>query len=86
LLLFFSVWSWLAGTNRTVGREPFPVPEDALEQAPPALPARQGNQGCQMVYFHTKKSHLGSLESLGMENIGIFYGHLVYFKAIWYIL
>jgi hypothetical protein len=27
-----------------------------------------------------------TLEGLGMENIGIFYGHLVYFTAMWYSL
>jgi hypothetical protein len=25
-------------------------------------------------------------EGLAMEDVGIFYGHLVYFMAIWYIL
>jgi hypothetical protein len=35
------------------------------------------DQGCQMVYFHTKKSQFGHiLEGLGMENVGIFYDHL----------
>jgi hypothetical protein len=26
------------------------------------------------------------MEGLGMENVGIVYGHLAYFTAIWYIL
>jgi hypothetical protein len=57
-------------------------------------------RGCQMVYFHTKKSQFGYiLEGHGMENFGLFYdnlicilwkfdtsfGHLVYFIAIWNI-
>jgi hypothetical protein len=34
-----------------------------------------------------QKSQFGLiLEGLAMEDIGIFYGHLVYFEAIWYIL
>jgi hypothetical protein len=37
--------------------------------------------------FTNKKSQLGSiLEGLAMENVGIFYGNLVYFTAIWSIL
>jgi hypothetical protein len=41
-----------------------------------------------MVYFHTKYPKLIKyiLESLGMENVGMFYGHLEYCKAIWYML
>jgi hypothetical protein len=40
-----------------------------------------------MAYFSNQKSHFGSiLEGLGMEDGGLFYGHLVYFVAIWYIL
>jgi hypothetical protein len=41
-----------------------------------------------MVYFHTKqKSQLGYIfEGLGMEHVGMFYGHLEYFTAIWYML
>jgi hypothetical protein len=31
-----------------------------------------GDQGCQMVYFQT--------------NLGIFYGHLVYFSPFWYVV
>jgi hypothetical protein len=39
-------------------------------------------QGCQMVC-----SQFGSImEGLRMEKAGIFYGHLEYFKVIWYIL
>jgi hypothetical protein len=34
-----------------------------------------------------QKSQFGKiLEGLGMENVGIFYGHSEYFTAIWYIL
>jgi hypothetical protein len=56
-------------------------------------------QGCQMVYFQTKKSQFGSFlgvcKGRGWYNFmaiwpifrtfGIFYGHLVYFMAICYI-
>jgi hypothetical protein len=38
--------------------------------------------GCQMVYFHSKNPNLGNLESLEMENIGIFYGRLEHFTAV----
>jgi hypothetical protein len=46
------------------------------------------NQGCQMVYLHTKKSRFGfNLEGLVMWNFGIYnYGHLVCFMVIWYVL
>jgi hypothetical protein len=44
-------------------------------------------QGCQMVSFQTKKSQFGKiLEGLAMENLGIFYDHLVYLTAIKNIL
>jgi hypothetical protein len=57
------------------------------------------DQGCQIAYFLTKKKQFGLiLEGLGMEDVGIFYGHLfylllfgifcdlfVYFIVIWYI-
>jgi hypothetical protein len=37
--------------------------------------------------FAYQKSNFGNiLEGLGMDNVGIFYCHLVYFIAIWYIL
>jgi hypothetical protein len=35
-----------------------------------------------MAYFQTKNPNL----SLAMEDVGIFYNHLVYFMAVWYIL
>jgi hypothetical protein len=39
-----------------------------------------------MAYFRNKKSKFGQiLEGLAMEDDGIFYNHLVYFTAIWYI-
>jgi hypothetical protein len=41
------------------------------------------DQGCQMVYFKTKNCNLGTLEGLAMEDVGVFYGHLVYFTAIY---
>jgi hypothetical protein len=60
------------------------------------MKAREG-QGCQMVYFQTKTPNLGkfwrALEWKMMvyfiviwnilRSFGIFYGHLVYFMAIW---
>jgi hypothetical protein len=40
-----------------------------------------------MVYFQTKIPILGKiLDDLEMESVGIFYGPLVCFTAIWYIL
>jgi hypothetical protein len=41
-----------------------------------------------MVYFLTKNPNLGKFWSvhIAMEDVGIFYGHLVYFTAIWYML
>jgi hypothetical protein len=37
--------------------------------------------------FSNKKSHFGEiLEGLAIEYVGIFYGHLVYFTTLWYIL
>jgi hypothetical protein len=44
-------------------------------------------QGCQMAYFQTKNANLGKFWSVNaMEDVGKFYGHFVYFIAIWYIL
>jgi hypothetical protein len=45
-------------------------------------------QGCRTVFFKTKNPTLGEyiLEGLAMEDVGIFYGHLENFVAIWYIL
>jgi hypothetical protein len=40
-----------------------------------------------MAYFQTKNPNLGKLfEGLEMEDVGMFYGHLVYFTLIWSIL
>jgi hypothetical protein len=41
-----------------------------------------------MVYFQAYiKSKFGSiLDGIAMEDVGIFYGHLVNFTAIWYIV
>jgi hypothetical protein len=37
--------------------------------------------------FSDQKSAFGFIrEGLGMDNVGIFYIHLVYFTALWYIL
>jgi hypothetical protein len=37
--------------------------------------------------FSNQKSKFGKiLDGLAMEEVGIFYGHLVYFMVIWYIL
>jgi hypothetical protein len=45
------------------------------------------DQGCQMIYFQTKNPDLGKiLEGLAMEDVGIFYNHLVNFTSILYIL
>jgi hypothetical protein len=44
-------------------------------------------QGCQMVYFKTKKSKFGLIiEGLRIENVGIFYDNLQYFTAVCNIL
>jgi hypothetical protein len=43
--------------------------------------------GCQMVYFRTKKSRfLNILKDFGMEHLGLFHDHSVYFVVIWYML
>jgi hypothetical protein len=40
-----------------------------------------------MVCFQTKNPNLGKFYTANrMENAGIFYGHLEYFTAIWYIV
>jgi hypothetical protein len=45
------------------------------------------SQGCQMVYFNKPESQMWFvLERLGMENVGVFYDHLVYLRLLWYIL
>jgi hypothetical protein len=39
-----------------------------------------------MAYFSNQKSQFGKfLWGLAMEDVGIFFGHLVYFIVIWYI-
>jgi hypothetical protein len=44
-------------------------------------------QDCQMVCFQTKNPNLGKFWGFfAMENLGIFYDHLVYFTAIGNIL
>jgi hypothetical protein len=36
------------------------------------------------MYIHTKNPKLNTfLVGLGMENVGVLYGHLEYFMAIW---
>jgi hypothetical protein len=46
--------------------------------------------GCQMAYFKTKNPNLGKfgrdLQWSILWSFGVFYGHLVYFVATWYIL
>jgi hypothetical protein len=38
------------------------------------------NQGCQMAYFQTENPNLGKFwKVFAMEDVGIFYGHLVFF-------
>jgi hypothetical protein len=37
------------------------------------------SRGCQMAYLQTKYRNL---DGLAMEVVGVFYGNLVYFKAI----
>jgi hypothetical protein len=39
-----------------------------------------------MVYFKTKNPNLGKIWRAFNVNVGLFYGPLVYFGAIWYIL
>jgi hypothetical protein len=47
----------------------------------------KGDQGCQMVCFQTENRNVDNFfEGLAMEVVGIFYGQLVYFTAIRYIL
>jgi hypothetical protein len=40
-----------------------------------------------MVYWYTKNHNLGipTFEGLGIENVGIFYGHLSDFVVNWYV-
>jgi hypothetical protein len=45
------------------------------------------HHGCQMVLFSNQKSQFQYiLEGLAMGNLGVFYGHLVYFISNCYIL
>jgi hypothetical protein len=48
----------------------------------------RGDQVCQMVYFQTKNPNVGKFwkDLKWKMYIGIFYGRLVYFTTIWYIL
>jgi hypothetical protein len=40
-----------------------------------------------MAYFQNKKSQFGLImDGLGMEDVGVYNGHLVYFEGISYIL
>jgi hypothetical protein len=39
-----------------------------------------------MVYFQTESKFGSILEGLGLKKVGIFYSHLKYITAIWYIL
>jgi hypothetical protein len=39
-----------------------------------------------MVYFEIKNTNLGKFWRVkAMEDVGLFYGHLVYFSTIWYM-
>jgi hypothetical protein len=39
-----------------------------------------------MVHFYAKNPYLGNYaEGLGMANVSILHGHLVYLMAVWYI-
>jgi hypothetical protein len=58
-----------------------------LKKDPKSIPIHQFccaaggcKQGCQMVYFQTKKFRY-TFEGVGMEYFGIFYDHLVYLMA-----
>jgi hypothetical protein len=42
-------------------------------------------QGCQIIYFSFHNPTLGKLKGLAKEDVGICYGNLVNFIAIWYI-
>jgi hypothetical protein len=45
-----------------------------------------GHQGCQRANFSNQKSPFGYiLEDLGIDNTGVFCGHLEYFPTIWYV-
>jgi hypothetical protein len=49
-------------------------------------PFCHGKQGCQMGYFQTKNPNLGQFWwDLHLEDVGMFYSHLVCFTATWYI-
>jgi hypothetical protein len=48
--------------------------------------ASYGIQGCQMVYFQTKKPLFGYIfGGLGIDIVGTVCGHSVYFTTIWYV-
>jgi hypothetical protein len=47
-------------------------------------PTCSNEQGCQMV--SNQKYQFGYILSLGMDNVGTFYGELEHFTAILYIL
>jgi hypothetical protein len=52
-----------------------------------AIEFRSMNQGCQMLYFQTKKSQFGYIfEGLRLDNVDIFYCYLECFKDIWDIV
>jgi hypothetical protein len=52
----------------------------------PAFVALSAIQGCQIIYLHIKMPILVYLEGGGMENVGLFYGHLVFFSDSLHIL
>jgi hypothetical protein len=51
---------------------------DAIDRSEPGLPDG--------IFSYQKCPNEFILEGLGMENVGIFYGHLVYFSPFWYVI
>jgi hypothetical protein len=44
----------------------------------------KSDQGCQMVHFHTKNPNVSIFyHGLGMENVGVSFGHLETIPVIW---
>jgi hypothetical protein len=72
-----SAFSWKEAINPTKRPHPHPDPVPHTRETGLA-------QGCQMVHlFSNQKFKFGPMfESLAMEDVGIFYGHLLYFIAI----
>jgi hypothetical protein len=58
--------------------------EMLLKILSPGFQISRQPQGCQMVYFKNKFLYI--FEGHGVEKLGKFYGHLLYFMSIWYIV